>query len=288
MKRWYLCKEKGKDQTELMSLDPAAECGRRRCWREVVGTVVGTVVLLASASASCQDMANGPSNIVVPQLRPPATLQRADVGTRLVAPTETTGPDRSKPQIQCQFECSAFVPRSVISRITFPERIAPSPDVLRVDVAINPMALQAGNFGSVPLRVVPEVQVQSGAGIDVERVRTLVTPTYFDKVEAHAVVPRDPMLEPQRLQQLQMTRTMATASQELREAIARDAMTGGLEQMRVLAQGMELRRTVPHRSLVVEGMQQGMAYEVRLVQDNACIAQNVCRVPVCPADLVDE
>jgi hypothetical protein len=233
-------------------------------------------------------MTDGPSNVVVPQLRPPATLQRADVGTRLVVPADNTGPDRSRPQIKCQFECSAFVPRSVISRITFPERMAPSPDVLRVDVAINPMALQAGNFGSVPLRVVPEVQVQSGAGIDVERVRTLTAPTYFDKIEAHTVVSRDPMLQPQRLQQLQMTRTMATAPPELREAIERDALAGGLEQMRVLVQGVEVRRTVPHRTLVVEGMQPGMAYEIRLVQEDACIAQDVCRVPVCPADFVDE
>jgi hypothetical protein len=119
-------------------------------------------------------------------------------------------------------------------------------------------------------------------------VRTLAAPTYFDKVEAHTVVPRNPLLQPQRLQQLQMSRTMATAPPELREALARDALAGGLEQMRVLAQGVELRRTVPHRSLVVEGMQQGMAYEVRLVQDDACLAQNVCRVPVCPADFVDE
>lgn len=285
MKRRHLRNTRAQDAIPQVPRDR----GRRR-WHVAMVAGLGLTI---SAGASCQDVTDGPSNMTAPQVRAPVTVQRMAVGTRLLAPPPAAaGPDAPKPRIVCQFECSAYVPRLVTARIAFPEQATRAPSTLRVDVAISPLALRSGNYGSVPLRAVTEVQVRPETGIDVERVRALAAPAYFDRVVDHTVVARDPVLEPQRLQQLQRTRSLASAPPELRAAMDRDARAGGIEQMRAVAQGVELRRAVPHRTLVVEGMQPGMTYEVRLVQEGARSAegveQNVCHIPVCPADFVDQ
>ncbi|MCO4866007.1 hypothetical protein MKD50_30315, partial [Cupriavidus sp. WGtm5] len=128
-------------------------------------------------------------------------------------------------------------------------------------------------------------------GLDVERLRHLVNPAVFHKVQANRIVPRDPALTPQRLRQvLVLPSAQATLPADLQEALQRDARTGGLEQMRVVAQGVESAREHPQRTVVIEGMQPGLTYGVRVVHERDAetmtAAENVCRVPVCPADFV--
>ncbi len=232
------------------------------------------LALAVASPAPAQDP-QAATNLARPELRAPAAAPRAAVGSVVRAPRAAhAGPDAPKPQLICDFVCDPYAPGHVIARIAFPERLAQSAQV-RLDVAAGTDALQQGDFGSVPLRAVPEARLQPGTKLEAEQVRARVEPVYFDNVRDHRVVPRDPALEPQRLKQFQRMAPAVAAAQapaDLREALERDARLGAIEQMRV----------------IVEGMQPGLAYEIRLVDDSGGEAErldeNLCPVPVCPAD----
>lgn len=261
----------------------------------IVLSLLALVIAAAGASfAQAKDLSDTRTNIAQPKIRTSPAIERAVAGTAMRAPRPlVVGADAPRPSLTCSFVCSPYVPRQVIARIAFPERIAESQQ-LRLDIAAGPEALRLGDFGSVPLRTVSNVRIQPGAGLDIERLRLQAVPVYLDKVQEHRVVPRDPALQPQRLQQFQRqspTMAAAQAPADLREALERDARSGAIEQMRVIAQGAETYRGAVQRSVIVEGMQPGLAYEIRLVQDATAgaerVDQNMCPVPVCPADFVN-
>jgi hypothetical protein len=258
------------------------------------GGVLSAVALVAAVPGAAQAQDDTRTNIAQPEIRASPNITRAATGTPMRVPrASVVGADAPRSSLTCRFVCSPYVPRLVIARIAFPERIAKSPQ-LRLDIAAGPEALRLGDYGSVPLRAVSSVSIQPGAGPDIERLRLQAVPVYLDKVLEHRVVPRDPALQLQRLQQFQRqspTMAAAQAPADLREALERDARSGAIEQMRVIAQGAETYRGVAQRSVIVEGMQPGLAYEIRLVQDAAAgaelVDQNMCPVPVCPADFVN-
>jgi hypothetical protein len=163
---------------------------------------------------------------------------------------------------------------------------------MRLDFATTSQALRNGDFGSVPLMAIPEARVLPGAGIDFERLRAREAPVFLDRVREFRVVPRDLGMDTTRLRGVRANAsTAADTPPELREAMVADLRGGALQQIRAIAQGMEVQRGTPRRTLVFEGLQPGMSYEIRLVRDGVEAAQtlgeNVCRVPVCPADYVD-
>ncbi len=258
------------------------------------GSLLSAVALIAAVPGTAQAQDDTRTNIAQPEIRTVPAIERASVGTAMRAPRAlVVGADAPRPSLTCSFVCSPHVPRQVIARIAYPERIAESQQ-LRLDIAAGPEPLRVGDYGSVPMRAVSNVRIQPGAGLDIERLRLQAVPVYLDKVLEHRVVPRDPALQPQRLQQFQRqspTMVAAQAPADLREALERDARSGAIEQIRVIAQGAETNRGVTQRSVIVEGMQPGLAYEIRLVQDAAAnverIDQNMCPVPVCPADFVN-
>ena len=200
--------------------------------------------------------------------------------------------------LACEIVCSQFDPRQSIAQIAWPEPAVPVPPQdggrlvdLRIDIDSGSGSFQDGNFGTIRLSAVPVVEAQPGVGIDLQNVRSTVTPAIVQPVHDSRILARDPALPPaDRLMTERIPGALEQLSASERAALERDAQSGGLGRMQVVGQAVELRRSVPHRAVVVEGMQPGLTYEVRLVEDAQpaaqSIAQGICRVPVCPADFI--
>ncbi len=260
-------------------------------WRAMLA---GSVALMVGAFSMPGLKAQDERGNLVESPRPAQpTLQRAAVGTVLRTPRAVpAGADQPPPRVRCQFVCSAVTPRTPIAQVIIDGEARELSPALRLDFARTPQALRDGDFGSVPLMAIPEARVQPGAGIDFERLRVRETPVFLDRVREFRVVPRDPGMDTTRLRSVRANAsTAADTPPDLREAMAADLRGGALQQIRAIAQGVEVQRGTPRRTLVFEGLQPGLSYEIRLVREGAEAAQslgeNVCRVPVCPADYVD-
>lgn len=256
----------------------------------LAGSVVLAAGLLSVADLRAQDERGN----LVESPRPAApTLQRATVGAVLRAPRAAINrADLPPPRVRCSFVCSAITPRTPIAQIIVDGEARKITPALRLDFATTPQALRAGDFGSVPLMAIPEARVQPGSGIDFERLRIREAPVFLDRVREFRVVPRDIGMDTTRLRSVRPNASTAMdTSPDLREAMVGDLRSGALQQIRAIAQGVEVQRGTPQRTLVFEGLQPGMSYEIRLVRDGVeaaeSLGENVCRVPVCPADFVD-
>ena len=255
--------------------------------------LAGPIALVAGLLSAPGLKAQDERGNLVESPRPAApTLRRADVGTVLRAPrAETNRADLPPPRVRCNFVCSAITPRTPIAQIVIDGEAREMTPALRLDFASTPQALREGDFGSVPLMAIPEARVQPGAGIDFERLRVRETPVFLDRVREFRVVPRDAGMDTARLRSARPNAsTSADTSSDLREAMVGDLRSGALQQIRAIAQGVEVQRGTPQRTLVFEGLQPGMSYEIRLVRDGVetavSLGENVCHVPVCPADFV--
>lgn len=264
---------------------------RHARWRAMLA---GSVALMVGALSMSGLKAQDERGNLVESPRPAQpTLQRAAVGTVLRAPRAmVAGADQPPPRVRCQFVCSAVTPRTPIAQVIVDGEARELSPALRLDFARTPQALKDGDFGSVPLVAIPEARVQPGAGIDFERLRVREAPVFLDRVREFRVVPRDPGMDTTRLRSVRANAsTAADTPPDLREAMVADLRSGALQQIRAIAQGVEVQRGTPRRTVVFEGLQPGLSYEIRLVREGVEAAQslgeNVCRVPVCPADYVD-
>lgn len=257
------------------------------------GFLAGSIALIAGLLSVADLRAQDERGNLVESPRPATpTLQRAAVGTALRAPrAETNRADLPPPRVRCSFVCSAITPRTPIAQIVVDGEAREITPALRLDVATTPQALREGDFGSVPLMAIPEARVEPGTGIDFERLRVRDAPVFLDRVREFRVVPRDAGMDTARLRSARPNASTALdTSPDLREAMVGDLRSGALQQIRAIAQGVEIQRGTPQRTLVFEGMQPGMSYEIRLVRESVefaeSLGENVCRVPVCPADFV--
>lgn len=260
-------------------------------WRAMLA---GSVALAIGMSFAPGLKAQDERGNLVESPRPAApTLQRVAVGTVLRTPrAAVAGADRPPPRVRCEFVCSAVTPRTPIAQVIIDGEARELSPGLRLDFAGTPQALKDGDFGSVPLMAIPETRVQPGAGIDFERLRLRETPVFLDRVREFRVVPRDPGMDTTRLRSARPNAsTAADTPPDLREAMAADLRSGALQQIRAIAQGLEMQRGTPRRTMVFEGLQPGLSYQLRLVREGVesaeSLGENVCRVPVCPADYVD-
>ena len=256
--------------------------------------LAGSLVFVAGLSSIADLKAQDERGNLVESPRPaPPTLRRADIGAIVRAPRAVTNrADLPPPRVRCSFVCSAITPRTPIAQVVLEGEAREISPALRLDVARTPQALRDGDFGSVPLMAIPEARVQPGSGIDFERLRARDAPVFLDRVREHRVVARDAGMDTARLRSARPNAsTSADTSPALREAMTADLRTGGLQQIRAIAQGIEIQRGATQRTLVFEGMQPGMSYEIRLVRESVeaaeSLGENVCRVPVCPADFVN-
>jgi hypothetical protein len=131
-----------------------------------------------------------------------------------------------------------------------------------------------------------------GVGVDLASIRKNIQPTMIQRVEKHRILARDPALPvPEALKQERLPNGRMQLPQATQEALDLDAQSGAFSRMQAVAQSVEVKRSIPHRNLVLEGLQPGLTYKLRLVAEGTAtadsLAEDICRVPVCPADFYE-
>lgn len=267
--------------------------------RTRLSAVLGLIVTAVPAGAATSALTAG--NIMPPRVLTAPAPRELAVGAEVKAPRSIrlmaapAGEQPAREGLSCRMVCSPFTPRHVIAQLSFPEAVARGtatpgePGEARLDIAGTPAGFRQGSFGTVRLDEIAIAEMQPGAGLDVERLRERVNPAFLTRVQNHRVVARDPALVPQRLLQVfRAPGVPASLPEDLQQALQRDARGGALEQLRLLVQGVETARNPPRRTVIVEGLQPGLTYGMRVVRERNAeaetTAENICRVPVCPAD----
>ena len=88
---------------------------------------LAALAVAMTGNVQAQDPDDARTNIAQPEIRTPPAIERAAIGTAMRAPRAVVvGADAPRPILTCSFVCSPYVPRQVIARIAFPERIAES------------------------------------------------------------------------------------------------------------------------------------------------------------------
>jgi len=197
--------------------------------------------------------------------------------------------------ISCNFTCSPDTPRKVIAEVAWPETTALSQTDLersRLDVSAMSGGFTSEDFATVRLSEVPLVRETAGRPVDMQRFKAQNPPALLQKVEKGRVALRDPRLPSKtELAAPQPSAPNQTDAAEKREAIRQDDLAGSLGQVTVIAEKIERKRAILHRVLTIEKLQPGLSYAFRVVQQRdetaTAVAEEICQVPVCPADFVD-
>ena len=218
-----------------------------------------------------------------------------DIGAALQAPRQPAIAQPARLPIACRITCSPYEPRQALAEITWPEqgRLASADEKsLRLDIVGAPSRFADGNFGTVRLSAVPVALSHPGVGVDLEALRKKVRPAMIQRVENLRILARDPALpEPEALKRERLPEGRIQLPPATLQALERDAQTGAFGRMQAVAQSVEMLRSIPHRNLLLEGLQPGLTYKVRLVEESATtadnLAENICRVPICPADFYE-
>lgn len=250
-------------------------------------------VILACAAAPAWAQPTPEENARISRLNAARTV--FDIGTVLKAPRQIGAAAPRRLPISCRVTCSPFEPRQALAEITWPEQDrAASIDEksLRLDIIGAPSRFTDGNFGTVRLSAVPVAVFHPGVGVDLASIRKNIQPTMIQRVEKHRILARDPALPvPEALKQERLPDGRMQLPQATQEALDLDAQSGAFSRMQAVAQSVEVKRSIPHRNLVLEGLQPGLTYKLRLVAEGTAtadsLAEDICRVPVCPADFYE-
>lgn len=220
-----------------------------------------------------------------------------EIGAVLSVPERIRTSDRTSKVLSCKVICSHFEPRQSLAEVAWPEQPgAADLDTrrLRLDIIGSASRFADGNFGTVRIGAIPSVETRAGEGINLEAVRKHAQPVFVQRVENHRVMARSPDLPPpDELKKERLPRALPELPQAAKEVAERDLQAGGFGRMQVVAQSVEIKRSVAQRNLMLEGLQPGLSYKVRLVHEGASgttdsVAEALCRVPVCPADFMDQ
>jgi hypothetical protein len=230
-----------------------------------------------------------------------ATLAQtpSEVGLVVSPPRSLPLSDPRHLAVDCKVICSPVEPRQSITLMSWPEGAMPGVEApargleaLRLDITSASAGFNAGDFGTVRLSIVPVAEVPAATGMNLEAVRQRIRPVLLQRVIDNRIVARDPALPlPEMLKTERRPGVREQMSRAAREALQRDDQAGSVGRMEILAQGVERRQSIPYRTVVAEGMQPGLTYRVRLVEERGStadkLAENICRVPVCPADFIE-
>ncbi len=221
---------------------------------------------------------------------------RAELGRTINAPRAAEAPPAEAGLADCQLSCDAFVPRQPLVTVGWapvlptrmPGAIEPATPELRLDVAATAGGFERAEFGTIPLRNVPKIKEPPVSEIQLpERPEGQIL---LNMVRGGRVVERSASLPVFRSPEAR-TRAMASLPAEQVAEVESDLRLGGLNQIRVLGMTTQTVRGQPREAVSMLGLQPGMTYRIRVVNeadDGArTVAERVCRVPVCPADFVD-
>jgi hypothetical protein len=222
----------------------------------------------------------------MPALRAPtAAFARS---TRITPmPAAPSGGDE---EARCQSWCSAFRPGEVVTEFIWPEAAsseAPDPEA-RLDITAAASGLAANRFATVRLAAVPMAAATPERELDLELVRQQVTPALLQPVENGRIVARPRAVSS--MTAVMAQRAIAAKRAPNAERTRVNAATSGLAMLQTATALVHQHRMDKGRSvhvLTMEGLEPGLSYEFSVrTRLMARPAANLCRIPVCPTDMV--
>jgi hypothetical protein len=237
-----------------------------------------------------------PEVLFVPASRLMDARYREELGRTVKTPRPAERPPAGAELAGCELSCDAFVPRQPLVTVgwapVLPARMPgadePTAPELRLDIAATAGGFERAEFGTIPLRNVPKIKELPVSEIQLpERPEGQIL---LNMVRDGRVVERSASLPVFRSPEAR-TRAMASLPAEQVAEVEADLRLGGLNQIRVLGMTTDTVRGKPREAVSMLGLQPGMTYRIRVVDEAAdgarTLAERVCRVPVCPADFVD-
>jgi hypothetical protein len=202
--------------------------------------------------------------------------------------------------INCEFQCDAYTARQPVLMLRWQDpslgasEAAPQyqdESKIRLDISGTPNGFAEGDFGTIQLSNIAEMnEVMPSPTFPPKGVRGQLL---LNLVENGRVIERPPNLPLfESASASAMANAIPTLPPDLKEAIQRDFSAGSLSQIRVLGRTAIMWRGSSHQAVMMSGFQPGLTYRVRMVQQEGsggeALVEQVCRVPVCPADEVNE
>jgi hypothetical protein len=197
----------------------------------------------------------------------------------------------------CRASCDAFVPRQPVLTVEWENEAAgtgPTPSRsgpdsrMRLDISGTASGFAEGNYSTIRLSNIPAADT-----VVLDPASPIPAPAgeaLLNRVEANRIVQR-PSALPVFTSPNVMDRLMPELPQDVRTAVEADKRTGALSQVRVLGRASTPLRGVPQQMVTMVGLQPGTIYRLRLVEEQDSgteeIFQQICRIPVCPADFVN-
>lgn len=210
------------------------------------------------------------------------------VNTRLT-PIPTTFA-RAEDNAKCRSWCSPFHPGEVVTEISWPEAAtADQPDAnARLDITAAAAGLAGANFATVRLAAVPMATAQAEGAVDLEAVKTRMAPALLQPVENGQIKARP--ADVRTLSSVLSRRDMVAKRLPDADRTLANAAGEGLAMLQSTTAVVQQHRSERGRFvhvLTLEGLEPGLTYEFAVrTQAMAAPAQNLCRIPVCPTDMV--
>ena len=194
---------------------------------------------------------------------------------------------------KCSSICNAFETRqpgltikweSGLDDIIVPGETALN-NQFRIDISTTSRGFREGNFGTLNLGDIPFTD--SSRQTTPNSTNSFNEQRLLNQVQDFKIVSRDDEL-PLFSSVDNLYKMRPSFSADVIEKIDLEQRTGGINQLRALAQSQREDTQRPGQSVTMIGVQPGMTYRARVVREDAAGAQTiyekVCRIPVCPAD----
>lgn len=224
---------------------------------------------------------------------------RRNLGQALAVPEPMAARPSAVELIDCSAQCDAVIPRQTMLTLSWQDPVAsPGPMApsytdesrIRLDISGTPTGFADGNFGTILL------DDMGAVGETVPFTAELAQPAVqgqvlLNRVEAGRIVPRPTGL-PLFRSTPQMMQMLPTMPPEMRGTVEREIQTGSISQVRMLGRSSDVVRGSSAQAVTMTGLQPGITYRFRMVEQTAdgdrVVVEQICRVPVCPADYVGE
>ena len=224
---------------------------------------------------------------------------RRHLGQSLAIPEPAADGPAAVELIDCQAQCDAAVPRQTLLSIMWQDPVAsPGPMApayadesrIRLDISGTPNGFDVGNYGTIKLQDLQNVGEAMPSTADAGQI-ALQGQVLLNRVETNQVVPRPTDL-PLFRSTAQMLEMLPTLPSNMATPVQREIQTGSLSQVRMLGRTDHEVRGTSTQAVTMTGLQPGLTYRFRMVEESAngdrVVVEQICRVPVCPADFAGE
>ncbi|MEW8296240.1 MAG: hypothetical protein AB2588_19400 [Candidatus Thiodiazotropha sp.] len=222
---------------------------------------------------------------------------RAELKRVISVPRPMPADRRRTSLADCQLSCEAFVPRQPLVTLHWDAGAIDTvvlipggaPPQIRVDVAATSAGFEKGEFGTFRLRNVTKLDTTAMSADILRKVKD--GQVLLNLVRDGRIVERSATL-PVFVSPDAQLRALPALPAPIKTEVEADMRIGSIGQVRLLGQTTEMWRDKTQQTVSMVGLQPGLTYRFRVVVEQGdagqTVAERICRVPVCPADFVDQ